>query len=64
MALAGCAVVVQVNTQENPNLGQRFGVRGIPALVLLSRGKIVDQMSGAQSPEAVLAWFRRYELCP
>jgi thioredoxin 2 len=61
--LAGCAAVVTVNTQENPNLGARFGVRGIPALCLLRQGRLVEQISGAQAAETVLAWFRRHEHC-
>lgn len=59
--LAGTAVVVPINTRESPNLGQRFGVRGIPAIHLLRHGKVIDQISGAQAPEAVVAWFRRHE---
>ena len=60
MILAGNAAVVQINTQESPNLGRRFGVQGIPAVYLLRQGKVVDQISGAQTPEAVVAWFRRH----
>jgi thioredoxin 2 len=61
MLLAGLAAVVTINTKENPNLGGRFGVRGIPAIYLLRHGKVIDQLSGAQTPEAVTAWFRRHQ---
>jgi len=57
--LAGQAAIVQVNTQDNPNLAARFGIRGIPALVLLKQGRVIDQLAGAQTLDAVLAWFRR-----
>ncbi len=57
--LAGQAAVVQVNTEENPLLPSRFGVRGIPVLMLLKQGRVVDQLSGAQTVDAVLAWFKR-----
>jgi thioredoxin 2 len=57
--LAGKAAVVQVNTQENPHLAERFGVRGIPVVHLLRNGRVVDQLAGAQTAEAVLAWFKR-----
>jgi thioredoxin 2 len=57
--LAGKVAVVQVNTQDNPHLAERFNVRGIPVVYLLKNGKVVDQLAGAQSAEAVLAWFRR-----
>lgn len=56
--LAGQAAIVQVNTQDNPNLAARFGIRGIPALVLLKQGRVIDQLTGAQPLDAVLAWFR------
>jgi thioredoxin 2 len=58
--LAGEAAVVQVNTQENPALAGRFGVSGIPALLLLKEGRTVDRLSGAQSSEAVIHWFRHH----
>ncbi len=57
--LAGKAAVVQINTQENPALASRFEVRGIPVVMLLRKGRVVDQISGAQTAEALLAWFSR-----
>jgi thioredoxin 2 len=51
--LAGSAAVVQVNTQENPVLAGRFGVRSIPVLVVLKQGKAVGQLAGVQSSEAI-----------
>jgi len=58
--LAGKAAVVQVNTQENPTLAGRFGVSGIPVVFLLRSGRIVDQLGGAQTAEALLSWFKRH----
>jgi thioredoxin 2 len=57
--LAGQAAVIQVNTHDSPNLAARFGIRGIPAIMLLMRGRVVDQLPGAQTLDAVLTWFRR-----
>jgi len=57
--LAGKAAVVQVNTRENPHLAGRFNVRGIPVVYLLRNGRVVDQLAGAQSAQALLAWCRR-----
>jgi thioredoxin-like negative regulator of GroEL len=56
--LAGSAAVIQVNTDENPQLATRFAVRGIPVLHLLKGGKSQGQLAGAQSAEAIVAWFR------
>jgi thioredoxin 2 len=58
--LAGDAAVVQINTQENPALAQRFAVSSIPVMVLLRRGKVADRLPGAQSSEAITSWFRRH----
>jgi thioredoxin 2 len=57
--LAGKAAVAQINTQENPVLAGRFGVNGIPVVFLFRNGRIVDQLGGAQTAEALLAWFNR-----
>ncbi len=57
--LAGKAAVVQVNSDENPQLAGRFKIRGIPALLILQNGKVIDSSSGAMDKIAILAWFRR-----
>ena len=57
--LAGQAAVLQINTQDSPALAARFGIRGIPAIVLLKQGRVIDQLPGAQPLDAVLSWFRR-----
>jgi thioredoxin 2 len=58
--LAGKAAVLQINTQDNPKLAVRFGVRGIPVIMLLQNGRTVAQLAGAQTAEAVRAWFHQY----
>jgi len=57
--VSGKAAVVQINTQDNQALASRFAVRGIPIIMLLRSGKVVAQLAGAQSVEAILAWFNR-----
>jgi thioredoxin 2 len=59
--LAGSAAVIQINTEQNPRLAARFSVRGIPVLHLLHKGVSLDQLPGAQSADAIVAWFRRKE---
>jgi len=58
--LAGKAAVVQVSTVENPALASRFSVHGIPVIILLRQGKVVAQLPGVQSVEAVLTWFSQF----
>jgi len=60
LELAGRCAVVQVNTQENPGLAGRFDIHGIPALLMLRDGKMLDSVSGALEKEALLAWCRQH----
>ncbi len=57
--LAGKAAVVQVNSDENPQLAGRFKIRGIPALLILQKGKVTDSSSGAMDKNTLISWFRR-----
>lgn len=51
---AGRLKVVKVNVDQAPGLSARFGVQGIPTLLLLDGGKVTDRQVGAL-PEAALA---------
>ncbi len=58
--LAGKAAVIQVNTDENPGLAQRFGISGIPAMFAFKAGKVVDQKVGGMDKEGLLGWFGNF----
>jgi thioredoxin 1 len=45
--------VAKVNVDENPGLAQRFGIRGIPTLMLWKAGKLVDTTVGAPSKDKI-----------
>ena len=45
--LKGRAVLAKVNSDENPGLSARFGIRSIPTLVRLEGGREVKRVSGA-----------------
>lgn len=44
---AGRLKVVKVNTDDNPMAPARFGVRGIPNLVIVRDGQVKEQIVGA-----------------
>jgi len=52
--------IAKVNVDNNPNSPGRFGVRGIPTLVLFNDGKVVDQMTGAKSKDGFDDWLDRH----
>ncbi len=41
--------VVKINADENQTLISKFGIRGIPTLLLINDGKLVDTQVGAAS---------------
>ena len=46
-AYAGRLKVVKMNVDDNPQTPSRYGVRGIPNLILFKRGQVADQIIGA-----------------
>ena len=50
---AGKVKLVKINVDESPQIAGRFGVQGIPTLLVLHRGKVVSRQTGA-APEHVL----------
>ncbi len=50
---AGTARVVKVDVDENPSISQRYGIKGIPTLILFKNGKEEERVVGATSKEAL-----------
>jgi thioredoxin 2 len=46
--LKGKALLVKVNSDDNPRTASRFGIRSIPTLVRLQRGSEVARAAGAR----------------
>jgi thioredoxin 2 len=54
--LAGRLKAVKVNVDEAPGVAERFGVRGIPTLLVLRQGWEVARQVGAVPPAALVRW--------
>lgn len=50
---AGKVKVLKMNVDENPQTPAKYGIRGIPTLILFDKGEIVDRAVGAQPKTAV-----------
>lgn len=50
--------LVKLNADEAPEISQRFAIRGIPALLLLHRGRLIAQAPGAMDTQRIVAWTR------
>jgi thioredoxin 1 len=53
--MAGKAKVVKVNTDENPNLAMKYGIRAIPTIMVFKNGRVVDTRVGVQPKEVLKA---------
>lgn len=46
----------KLDTEAEQQIAGRFGIRSIPTLVLVRRGREVARTSGAMPPEAIVRW--------
>jgi thioredoxin 1 len=51
--------VAKMNVDDNVNTPSRYGVRGIPALLLFKNGELVDQIIGAVPKTQVLSLLEK-----
>ena len=49
--------IAKVNIDENPNAPSKYGVRGIPTLLMFKDGEIVDRKVGADSKRGIESWI-------
>ncbi len=47
------ASVVKLNVDESPSLAQRYGIKGIPTLILFREGKEEERIVGSTSKESL-----------
>jgi thioredoxin 2 len=48
--------LAKLNTEKNPDIAARMGIRGIPTLVAFRNGREVARQSGAMSLPGLLGW--------
>ncbi|MBL9069456.1 MAG: thioredoxin TrxA [Sphingopyxis sp.] len=55
--LAGKVVIAKINIDENPDAPSKYGVRGIPTMILFKNGEIAETKVGAAPKSALKGWL-------
>jgi thioredoxin 2 len=56
-AYRGRVKLVKVNVDEAPGLAARFGVQGVPTLLLMNRRQVVARQTGAAPEPTLRTWL-------
>ena len=59
-ALAPGVRLMKLNTEDNPQVASRIGIRGIPALILYCNGRELARLAGARPAAEITAFVRRH----
>ena len=54
----GILNIYKLNIDENPEIPQKYGVRGIPTIMLFQEGKLIDTKVGSLPKSSILEWIK------
>ena len=57
---ASSATVVKLNVDDNTATAQRYGIKGIPTLILFNEGKEVERVVGATGKDSITRIIEKY----
>ena len=49
--------IAKINIDENPDAPSKYGVRGIPTMILFKNGEVADTKVGAAPKAAIKGWL-------
>ncbi len=49
--------VYKINIDENPEIPQKYGVRGIPTIMIFKDGRLIDQKVGSLPKSIINDWI-------
>ena len=55
--LGGKVTIAKLNIDDNPDAPAKYGVRGIPTMILFNNGEIVETKVGAAPKSALKGWL-------
>ncbi len=56
----GAALVCEMNIDDNSSTAQRYGIKGIPTLILFKNGREEERLVGAASKETISRLIEKY----
>jgi thioredoxin 1 len=59
-ALGGKVIIAKLNVDENPETASKYGVRGIPTMIMFKNGQDVDQVVGNVPKETIMSFLQKY----
>lgn len=59
-ALHGRVKVIKVNVDKNQSAAVKYGIRGVPTLILFGKGNILWRQSGVMSKKALQSTVERF----
>jgi thioredoxin 1 len=57
--MQGKVKVAKINIDENPSVPSRYGIRGIPTLMLFKDGEVLATQVGANPKGKIVDWIQR-----
>ncbi len=58
--MAGKVTIAKVNIDQNPESPQKYGVRGIPTMILFKDGKAVATKVGSMPKSQLVEWLNSH----
>jgi len=56
----GRMIIAKLDTSTNPRTAGHYGIRGVPTLIFLKNGQVVDQVVGALPEDALVAKLNNF----
>ncbi len=56
--LSGNVRIAKLNVDDNPMAASKYGVRGLPTLILFKEGKVAGTHLGAMSKQRISDWIK------
>jgi thioredoxin 1 len=55
--MKGKVTIAKINIDENPQTPMKYGVRGIPTLILFKNGQVAATKIGAEPKQKLVSWI-------